>query len=172
MPVEPSIELLRRHVASLTRWLQLRLPTHILQRTTRAELERHVTETLEHSRQSGASEATPHAKLRDILSTAIRDVSAAASAEPAAAGTRPQNASIDHASALEAAIGRQALLHYERALQKLDGLEREAVIARIELAFSYQAIASALGRESARAARLVVRQALVRLALLMNDDDL
>jgi DNA-directed RNA polymerase specialized sigma24 family protein len=169
MPVEPSIELLRRHVASLTRWLQLRLPTPVIHRTTRADLERHVTEALERLRQSGASEGTPHARLRDMLSTCIREVSAA-SAEPAAAGTQPQNAPIDHLSALENAVGPKALGQYERALQRLDSRERELVIARVELAFSYRDLALSLGSHSANAERQAVRHAIVHLALLMNDD--
>jgi len=66
------------------------------------------------------------------------------------------------------AIGTDAAEAYEAALVKLSNEQREAVMMRIELGFSYQQIAEAQDRPSANAARMVVARALVRLAELMR----
>ena len=47
--------------------------------------------------------------------------------------------------------------------------QREALIMRTELEYSYEAIAEATGRSSANAARMFVARALVRLAELMGE---
>jgi RNA polymerase sigma-70 factor (ECF subfamily) len=65
---------------------------------------------------------------------------------------------------LEAAIGAEAVEHYEAALQRLRGEERELIVARIELGLTYSELAGALGKPSADAARMAVGRALVRLA--------
>jgi RNA polymerase sigma-70 factor (ECF subfamily) len=64
---------------------------------------------------------------------------------------------------LDEAIGQELAGAYERALQKLTALQREAVIARIELNQSYEEIALALDRPSANAARSLIVRALYRL---------
>jgi len=66
-------------------------------------------------------------------------------------------------SPLEAAIGRQGLDRYERALAALRPVDREAVIARLELGFTYEEVANLLGKPTANAARMAVERALVRL---------
>lgn len=67
-------------------------------------------------------------------------------------------------SPLEEAIGREAVEHYERALQRLKPEEREAIIARVEMGYSYDELAEILGKPSADAARMAAHRALVRLA--------
>lgn len=67
-------------------------------------------------------------------------------------------------SPLEDAIGREAVERYERALQRLRPEEREAIIARVELGYSYEDLAAALQKPSAEAARKSAQRALVRLA--------
>lgn len=67
-------------------------------------------------------------------------------------------------SPLEEAIGREALGHYERALQRLKPDEREAIVARVELGYTYEELAEALGKPTADAARKAAQRALVRLA--------
>jgi RNA polymerase sigma factor (sigma-70 family) len=71
-------------------------------------------------------------------------------------------------SPLEAAIGTETLERYERALTTLSTEQREAVILRVELGYSYEEVAQALGRPSANAARLLVARALVKLAEQMK----
>jgi RNA polymerase sigma-70 factor (ECF subfamily) len=71
-------------------------------------------------------------------------------------------------SPLESLIGRQSLEMYELALQQLPAEHREAVILRIEMGFSHQEIARAIGSPSPNAARMLVSRALVTLAQKMN----
>ncbi len=70
----------------------------------------------------------------------------------------------DAQSPLEEAIGREAVESYERALQRLRPEEREAIIVRIEMGYSYDEMAQALGRPTPEAARKAAQRALVRLA--------
>ena len=67
-------------------------------------------------------------------------------------------------SPLEEAIGREAVERYERALQRLRPEEREAIIARVEMDYSYDELAEALGKPTPDAARKAAQRALVRLA--------
>jgi RNA polymerase sigma factor (sigma-70 family) len=67
-------------------------------------------------------------------------------------------------SPLEQAIGREAVERYEGALQRLTAGEREAIIARVEMGYSYEELAEALGKPTPDAARKAARRALVRLA--------
>ena len=66
-------------------------------------------------------------------------------------------------------IGRDMLTRYERALATLAEDDREAVLLRIEMGFSYQEIADALRIASANAARMRVARALLVLAKAMRD---
>ena len=56
------------------------------------------------------------------------------------------------------------------ATRETCGGEREAIIGRLELHYSFQDLADALGRPSADAARKFVQRAVVRLAELMGAD--
>jgi len=67
-------------------------------------------------------------------------------------------------SPLEAAIGREQVEAYEKALERLKPEEREAIIARVELGYSYEELALMLEKPSAEAARKAAQRALVRLA--------
>jgi len=84
-------------------------------------------------------------------------------------GRRPDETGLDgleiHAglSPLEQAIGRETIDRYERALARLKPEEREAIIARIEMGYTYDELAEALGKPSADAARKAAQRALVRL---------
>ncbi len=71
-------------------------------------------------------------------------------------------------SPLEQAIGREAVESYEEALGRLKPEEREAIIARIEIGYTYNELADALGKPTADAARKTARRALLRLAEEMN----
>jgi RNA polymerase sigma factor (sigma-70 family) len=74
-------------------------------------------------------------------------------------------------SPLEEAIGRQAVEAYEEALGRLKPEEREAIIARVEIGYTYGELADALGKPSAEAARKTARRALLRLAEEMHRAD-
>jgi len=72
-------------------------------------------------------------------------------------------------SPLERAIGRQRLDRYDAALAKLRPMEREAIVARLELQQSYEEVALALGKPSADAARMLVARAVKNLIKAMDD---
>jgi RNA polymerase sigma-70 factor (ECF subfamily) len=67
-------------------------------------------------------------------------------------------------SPLEHAIGREAVEAYEQALERLKPEDREAIIARVELGYSYDELAVMLDKPTADAARKAAERALVRLA--------
>ncbi len=68
------------------------------------------------------------------------------------------------ASPVEEAIGREAVDRYESALTRLRPEEREVIIARVEMGYSYEELAEALGKPSRDAARKAAQRALIRLA--------
>jgi len=67
------------------------------------------------------------------------------------------------AGPLEAAIGNQNVERYEAALQRLRPADRELIVGRIELQWSYDELAAATGKPSANAARVAVIRAVYRL---------
>jgi len=73
-------------------------------------------------------------------------------------------------SPLEAAIGREGLARYERALAALRPIDREAIIARLELGFTYDEVAQLLGKPGANAARMAFERGLVRLIDQMSEE--
>jgi RNA polymerase sigma factor (sigma-70 family) len=82
----------------------------------------------------------------------------------------PESTSLDSleieaaGSPLEAAIGREKVEEYEEALARLKPVEREAIIGRVELGYSYEELALMLEKPTAEAARKTAQRALVRLA--------
>jgi len=103
------------------------------------------------------------AYLRQAVMNRIRD-------ELRRKGRRPDRTDLDGLevdraeSPLEQAIGREMVERYEAALARLKPDEREAIVARVELGFTYAELAEALGKPTADAARKTAERALVRLA--------
>jgi len=157
--------LLRRYVPALRRWARGRLPrwardmadTEDLVQETVIRTLRNL-KTFEH-RHEGALQAY----LRQAVMNRIRD-------ECRRVGKRPNIGELDEdlpdqgVSPLEAAVGVQAVARYETALQLLKPEEREAIVARIEMGYSYAEIALMLDKPSPDAARVAVSRALLRLA--------
>jgi RNA polymerase sigma-70 factor (ECF subfamily) len=73
-------------------------------------------------------------------------------------------------SPLEEAIGREAVERYQAALVRLRPEEREAIIARVEMDYTYEELAEALGKPTPEAARKAAQRALLRLAEEMKRD--
>jgi RNA polymerase sigma factor (sigma-70 family) len=157
--------LMARHLPRLRRWASGRLPRWARDVADTQDL---VQETLLQTfkridkfevRGAGALQAY----LRQGVLNRIRD-------EFRRAGRRPPNEPLDSqkpdsgASPLDEAIGRQAVDRYETALQRLRAEDREAIVARIEMGFTHDELATLLGKPSANAARMAVERALVRLA--------
>jgi RNA polymerase sigma-70 factor (ECF subfamily) len=67
-------------------------------------------------------------------------------------------------SPLEQAVGSETLAAYEQGLARLKPEEREAVIGRLEMGFTYEELAMALDKPTPDAARKAAQRALVRLA--------
>ena len=64
----------------------------------------------------------------------------------------------------EMAVGAETRASYENALLELRPDERQGIVARIELGFSWSEVAEALGKPSVPAAQMAVGRALVKLA--------
>ncbi|HET9370291.1 MAG TPA: RNA polymerase sigma factor [Vicinamibacterales bacterium] len=161
--------LMARHAAPLQRWARGRLP-----RWARdlADTEDLVQDTLLQTfKRIGDFEARGvgalQAYLRQAIQNRIRD-------ELRRKGRRPESAPLDAAlpdpgvSPLEEAIGAEAVDRYERALAALRVEDREAIIGRVEMGYSYAALAEALGKPTSEAARKAAERALVRLAEEMS----
>jgi RNA polymerase sigma-70 factor (ECF subfamily) len=159
-----------RYLPPLRRWARGRLPRWAREmRDTEDLVQESAIRTLKHihnfePRRDGAF----HAFLRKILQNLVLDEIRHAKRVPrdVLATSWPDLAP----SPLEEVIGRDALGRYEAALAGLRDDEREAVLARIELGCSYAEIASALGKPTSDAARVMVSRALVKVAKEMRGD--
>jgi RNA polymerase sigma factor (sigma-70 family) len=161
--------LIARYLAPLRRWARGRLPRWARDmRDTDDLVQETLVATLNHLddfevRKEGAL----HAYLRQSITNRIRD-------EVRRFGRRPSAQPADERiearapSPLEEVIGAEALARYEKALNRLSALEREAVIARVELGLSYSEIAAAIGKSSPDAARMTTSRALLKLAEEMS----
>ena len=158
-------QLFRRHRKPLQRWARGRLPKWARDISDTDDL---VQETLLHTfkrieafepRRVGALQAY----LRQAVLNRIRE-------ELRRKGRQPDTTDLDDIEAesadspLEQAIGREAVERYEQALARLKPEEREIIIARVEMAYSYEELAEALGKPTPEAARKAAQRALVRLA--------
>lgn len=157
--------LFARHAPPLQRWARGRLPPWARDLADTDDL---VQETLLRTfkqieefepRGVGALQAY----LRQAVFNRIRDELRRHGRRPAM--TDLEGLEVDSGlSPLERAIGREAVEQYEKALAKLTDGEREAIIARIEMGYTYPELAEALGKPTADAARKAAQRALVRLA--------
>jgi RNA polymerase sigma-70 factor, ECF subfamily len=157
--------LFARHLPRLRRWARGRLPswardagdTQDLVQETLVQVFKHV-ERFE-PRREGAFQAYLRQAVMNRIRNAVRD-----------RGRRPDQTQVDEAmpssdlSPVERAIGIQHLERYEAALARLRPIEREAIVARLEMGHSYQEMAEMLGLASADAARKAAQRALARLA--------
>jgi RNA polymerase sigma-70 factor (ECF subfamily) len=103
------------------------------------------------------------AYMRQILLNQIRDEVRRVARRPEREALGDDLPALGH-SPLEDAIGRDTIERYEAALEGLTEEQREAIVLRIELGFTYQQIADAVGHGSANATRMMVTRALVRLS--------
>lgn len=161
--------LLARCLPALRRWASGRLPksqrdlmdTDDLVQETVIRAVRRLTDF--EPRHDGALQAY----LRQAVMNRIRDEIRHAARMPVVTEI-DDNARGREASPLETVIGREAVERYEAALGRLRPEDREAIVARVEMDFSYEEVAQALGKPSAGAARVAISRALVRLAQEMN----
>jgi RNA polymerase sigma-70 factor (ECF subfamily) len=103
------------------------------------------------------------AYLRQILVNQIRDEIRRADARPPQVALDDDLPARDR-SPVEQAIGAETVEAYERALAALPDEQQAAIMLRIELGFTYQEVAEAIGKPTANAARMMITRALVQLA--------
>ncbi|MFN0149301.1 MAG: RNA polymerase sigma factor [bacterium] len=162
-------EIVRRYLPRLERWARGRLPAHardlyetgdLVQEAMIAALGR--LEDFEPKHDGALLAYLRTAIVNRIRTLAVR------------ARRRGQAVELDSAivepgpSALDTAIGREAIDRFERALERLRPEDRDAVHLKIELDLPYEQIASALGKPTITAARMAVSRALARLAREMH----
>lgn len=161
--------LFARHLKPLQRWTSGRLPrwardladTDDLVQDALLQTFRNIEDF--EPRRVGALQAY----LRQAVLNRLRDEMRRKARRPAATDLESLE-DVAVRSPLEEAIGRQAIEDYEEALGRLRPEEREAIIARVEVGYTYAELAEALGKPSADAARKTARRALMRLAEEMN----
>lgn len=157
--------LFARYLPRLRRWASGRLPRWAREAGDTQDL---VQETLVsvfknverfEPRREGAFQAYLRQAVMNRIRNAVRDRS-----------RHPDRTSIDDAlpsddeSPLERTIGIERLERYEAALARLRSIDREAIVARVEMGCSYQEMAAMLNLPSADAARKAAQRAVVRLA--------
>lgn len=101
------------------------------------------------------------------LRNRLLDVIRRASRRPPTAGLSEEYVANDP-SPLEVAVGRDTLKRYEETLARLRPIERDLIVARVELGFDYSEITELLGKTSVGATRVAVSRALIRLAMEMG----
>jgi RNA polymerase sigma-70 factor (ECF subfamily) len=157
--------LFARHLPPLRRWARGRLPHWARQLADTDDLVQDaLTQTFKRidefePRDVGALQAY----LRQAVINRVRD-------ELRRTGRRPPAADLDDLelaggdSPLAQAIGREAVERYRQALERLRPVDRELVIARVEMGYTYDELAEMLGKPTAEAARKAAQRALVRVA--------
>jgi len=162
---EEALEvLLGRCIPALKRWAHGRLPASSRGMLETADL---VQDTvLAALRRLGVFEARHQgalqAYLRQAIMNRIRDVLRSHRRRPV------ETALPDHlvdrgTSPLDQAIGSENVERYEAAVQRLRPADREAIVGRLELQYSYDELAISLNKPTGNAARVAVTRAMKRL---------
>jgi RNA polymerase sigma factor (sigma-70 family) len=158
-------QLFARHLPRLQRWAKGRLPKWARDVADTQDL---VQETLLQTFNridvfEPAREGALQAYLRQAVMNRIRD-------EIRRKGRTPEREELEGTevdegrSPLEKAIGMEEIERYEKALGRLRPEERETIILRVELGYSYDEVANLLGKPTSGAAHKATKRALVRLA--------
>jgi RNA polymerase sigma-70 factor (ECF subfamily) len=157
--------LFERHLKPLQRWAHGRLPHWARAAVDTADL---VQETLLNTfrhldrfepRGQGALRAYLRQSVDNRIKDQYRQIARRGPSEPVDdtfAGTRP--------SPLDETIARETEARYRAALERLRRADRELIVARVELEYSFEQLALMSGRRRADSARIALHRALVRLA--------
>jgi RNA polymerase sigma-70 factor (ECF subfamily) len=162
-------QLFARYAPTLNRWASGRLPKGLRDiADTQDIVQDAMLQTFRNLRGfEYRGEGGFHAYLRQAILNRVKSEARKKIRRPAQTGL-DSGIEADAPSPLELTIGQHTLARYEEALNRLSVLEREAVIARVELGFSYSEIAETLRKPSVDAARMSTARALAKLAELMN----
>lgn len=107
--------------------------------------------------------------LRRSLINRVRDQFRAAARRPTAVPLDDEHPDTGD-SPLRVASGHEDRMRYQCALNRLMSTDRRAIVARLDLGYSYEQLALLLNKPSPEAARQAVRRALSRLAEEMQRD--
>ncbi len=161
--------LYRRYLPRLLRWATGRLPGHSRSTLDTGDLVQDtLLKTLSHvshfePRHPGAFPAY----LRRSMLNLIRD-------EVRRAACRPEYTELSGQerdptpSPLDQTLGREVVQRYESALTRLGAEDQALLFLKLDLGLDFAAIAEAMGRPSADAARMATRRAILRLATMMS----
>ena len=157
--------LFARQIPALRRWARGRLPNWARQLGDTADV---VQEALARTfRRIDRFEYQRHealqAYLRRAVTNQIRDEMRRVRRQPQAQELADSQPDLQP-SPLDTAMDADVAESYRRALMVLRQDEREAVVARLELGYSYAQIALMLGKPSPDAARMMVTRAMAMLA--------
>ena len=162
-------ELFERYVPFLRRLARGRVPRWMRNGVETADL---VQDTLLHAfrrvnhfepRGNGAMRAY----LRQALHNRIQNMRRDAMRRPMATSLDAVDVAVDGASPLEELLSAEERARYLSALDELRAEDREAIVGRFELGYSFEQLSAVLGKPSADAARMAVRRAVVRLSEAM-----
>lgn len=167
----PALEsLLTRYRPRLYRWCSGRLPTYARDFTDTEDLVQDaligLVRTFDQFEYRG--EWSVQAFLRRAATNRIRDQLRKHDSRPRAVELDETTTSLE-LSPLEQAMGQESFARYQQSLDELTDVEREAVIARLELGCSHSEVMQLLDKPSPQAARMFVTRALEKLARLMAD---
>lgn len=161
-----------RYLPSLTRWARGRLPSparglletdDIVQDTVIRTLQN--LDRFEHRRDGALL-----AYLRTALMNRVREEARRSGRRPRQVELGEEHPETRGRSALDQLVLDDEIERYEAALRRLKPLDREAIIARVEMGLPYEQVADLLGKPSLGATRNTVCRALTRLAEKLNDD--
>lgn len=157
--------LLERCMPALRRWARGRLPqsargmmdtVDLVQDTVLSAMRR--LDAFE-ARHQGALQAY----LRQAVMNRIRDIMRQRHRRPDQVAL-PEQLVDEQMSPLDRAIGSENVARYDAAVRRLSPADREAIVGRIELEYSYAELAVVLNKPTADAARVAVTRAMKRLA--------
>jgi RNA polymerase sigma factor (sigma-70 family) len=158
--------LLARYLPRLQRWASGRLPWALrTMRDTGDIVQDAVIHALPHLQTLEIrSERALQFYLQRAVKNSIIDLYKRGRARPERKGELPESVPGIGPSPEHAAIVAEGIERYECALGSLKKAEQQLLILRLEGEFTYEQIATELGKRSADAARMAVTRALVRLA--------
>lgn len=157
--------LFERHLSPLRRWAHGRLPHWARAAVDTSDLvQETLLKTLRHlHRFEFRGQGALRAYLRRSVDNRIKD-------EFRQIGRRGPHDPIDETrqggdpSPLDVTIGRETEGRYRTALERLKHEDRQLIVARIELGYSFEQLALLSGRHRPDSARIALHRALVRLA--------
>jgi RNA polymerase sigma-70 factor (ECF subfamily) len=109
-----------------------------------------------------------HAYLRQAVMNRIRDLIRQARRRPGQSEL-PDDIVDEQTSPIDRMIGAERRRQYDEALMRLRPRDREAIVGRLELQYSYEELAVLLDKPSANAARVAVTRAIARLVDEIRD---